>query len=44
MNWKSELYELSLTHINDRSDNDNKLSINIYSGLTLLFKNYFEYI
>lgn len=42
MNWKGELYELSLTHINDRSDNYNKLRVNIYGGLTLVFKNDFE--
>lgn len=35
MNLKGESYELSLPHINDRSDNYKNLSINIYSGLAL---------
>lgn len=39
MNWKGEFYELNLAQINDKGDDYNKLKVNIYSGLTLLFEN-----
>lgn len=42
MNWKADYHELSVTHINNRSDNYNKCKIYIHSGLTLLFKKYFK--